>query len=134
MWISTEDLKRLMNNGMDDYDKRVLKMKIQCAEEREEERRQKKIAERNAFLAQVAELLREYPGKPLCPTDLQFMFYHRFGQQISCSKITSACFTMYLNTVRWANDCPEDLCHVEYKSSSNPKNRNDCHSYYTWTK
>lgn len=133
MWISTEDLKKLMNNGMNDYEKHVLKGKIQRAEEREEELRQRKIAERNAFLSQVADLLREYPGKPLCPTDLQFMYYHRFGQQISCSKISYACLILYLGTLwsndAWAKNYPRDVLHVHREES---EKRDDKHTYYTW--
>ena len=133
MWINTEELKRLMNGEMTDYELRIMQQDIQRAEEREEERRQRKIAERNAFLTQVASLLQEYPGKPLCPTDLQFMYYRRFSQPVSCSKITRACLVMYLNT-RWSDndkdrDYPREVFHVRRERS---KKRNDKHVYYTW--
>ena len=133
MWINTENLKSLMNGEMDDYEKHILEGKIQCAEEREEELRREKIAQRNAFLMQVADLLRECPGKPLCPTDLQFMFYNRFGLQISCSKIGYACMSMYLNTLWPDDDCakdyPRDVLHVRREKS---KRRDDAHVYYSW--
>jgi len=133
MWISTQDLRKLMDGEMDDYDVRMIEQKIQCAEERKEKLRREKIAQRNAFLKQVTDLLREYPGKPLCPTDLQFMFYNRFGQQVSCSKISYACQEMYLGTLwsndDWAKDYPRDVLHVRREDA---KKRDDKHAYYTW--
>ena len=134
MWISNRTLKDLLNDDLNGWQKSLLLDDLRRAEAREEEKRQEKIAKRNAFYAEVVSLMQDYPGKPLCPTDLQFMYYNRMNKQISCSKIAAALHRLYLTTM-WPDDdetsVPKDLLHVRRQRPEG--HQRDSHAYYVWT-
>lgn len=133
MWINTEDIKRLMNGELDAWGKNRLSRKIQEAEAREEERQRRKIAERVDFYQRICDLLAERTPNAVTPTDLQFMYYNKYHEQIACSKVARACRTLYFYTDRYqtqeVDTVPARLQHVHLMPSGGRKSKR---IYYKW--
>lgn len=131
MWMKNHEMRDVLEalqNGkqLPDWEIQYLLCKVEEAEQREQERIQRKRDEQIALCREIHALLVEQSGRRLCPTDIQFMVYNRFGQQLSCAKVARLCNTMSWYKPIWL---PSDLRDV--KAQGMHENRSgDNHAYF----
>ena len=131
MFINNEDLREILvcmrdNKPLEPWYINSMLSKVDRADEREQARIQRKRDEQIALCRKIHVLLAEQPERRLCPTDLQFMVYNRFGQQLSCAKVARLCNTMSWYKPIWL---PSDLCDVKAQRIHENK-PGDNHAYF----
>lgn len=131
MWMKNNEMRDVLEalqNGkqLPDWYIQYMLCKVEEAEQREQERIQRKRDEQIALCRKIYTLLAEQPERRLCPTDLQFMVYNRFGVALSCAKVARACHTMSWYKPEWF---PKELLNVnaQHRAANKP---GDDHAYF----